>query len=138
MIVEYWAGFSPKVRREAAEALFARKERLQQLFQALEDKAIATSQLDPARLDFLRQHPNQEVRDQALRLLGSSTLARRADIVTAYSKVHDLPGDTTRGKAVFKRECSQCHKLQGVGFDLGLPLHKCQVPWCRRDPDPDP
>jgi putative heme-binding domain-containing protein len=23
---------------------------------------------------------------------------------------------------VFKRECSQCHKLEGVGYDLGLPL----------------
>jgi putative heme-binding domain-containing protein len=23
---------------------------------------------------------------------------------------------------VFKRECSQCHRLEGVGYDLGLPL----------------
>ncbi len=122
LIVEYWAGFSPNVRREAAEALFARKKRLKQLFQALEDGTITTSQLDPARLDFLRKHPDSEIREKATQLLAGDTLARRADVVASYGKVLDMQGDGARGKVIFKRECSQCHLLQGVGFDLGLPL----------------
>ena len=33
-----------------------------------------------------------------------------------------MEGDATAGKAVFKRECSKCHLLEGVGVELGLPL----------------
>ena len=40
----------------------------------------------------------------------------------AHSDVLEMKGDRARGKAVFKKECSRCHKLEGVGYDLGLPL----------------
>jgi putative membrane-bound dehydrogenase-like protein len=126
-IVANWAGFSPRVRGEAAEALFARQTRLRVLLRALEAKSIPTSQLDPARLQFLQTHPDPEIRDAARLLLGGITLARRQDVVDQYQSVLSQQGDVAAGRQVFKRECSQCHRLEGVGYDLGLPLQNVKT-----------
>jgi putative membrane-bound dehydrogenase-like protein len=122
ILVEAWHGLSPKVRSEAAEALCARPERLTALLKALEDQTIQPSQLDPQRIQLLRTHPLPAIRDQAETLLGGVRLARREEAVALYRDALDLKADRERGKAIFKRECSQCHQLEGVGIDLGLPL----------------
>ncbi len=122
MVVAAWSGFTPRVRGEAAEALFARADRLPVLLAAIEEKRIAPAQLDPARVQFLLAHPAEEIRIVAERLLGGAKLARREKVVAAYRDALKLTGDTTRGKAAFKQECAKCHKLEGEGYDLGLPL----------------
>ena len=122
MIVDAWLGFSPQVRGEAAEALFARPQRLSTLLGAIEDEVIRPSQLDPARVQSLITHSNKEIRDRAKRLLSSAKLAPREQVVAAWRDVLKMKGDTARGKDVFKRECSKCHRLEGVGVELGLPL----------------
>jgi len=70
----------------------------------------------------LKTHAEGQIRATAERLFGGVQLARREEAVAAYRDALDLPADASRGKAVFEKECSQCHKLEGVGFDLGLPL----------------
>lgn len=122
MIIDAWGGFSPTVRGEAAEALFARQQRLAGLLQAIDQKIIAPSQLDPARIQFLFSHPDRQVRSTAERLLGGVKLARREQAVAAYRDALKIKADSKRGKAVFKKECAKCHRLQGEGYDLGLPL----------------
>lgn len=126
IIVDAWLGFSPKVRGEAAEALFARPERLSILLEAIEDRLISPSQLDPARLEFLLSHPDQQIRREAARLLGSVQLAPRKEVVNAWRDVVRMDGRAANGKAVFERECAKCHMLEGVGVELGLPLNTVQ------------
>jgi len=123
IIVNGWPGFTPKVRGEAAEALFARPDRLSMLLAAIKDQVIRPSQLDPARIQFLLSHADQTIRDEATRLLSSAKLAPRQEVVEAWHDVLDMKGVVDRGKAVFKRECSKCHLLEGVGVELGLPLN---------------
>ena len=125
-IVESWGGFTPKVRGEAAEALFARTERLPTLLEAIEDEDILPSQLDPARVQFLLSHADEKIREAAQELLGGIALARREEVVQRYGDVLAVKGDAALGKEVFKAECSTCHLLEGVGYDLGLPLDAIQ------------
>ncbi len=127
MIIDAWQGFSPNVRSEASEALFARSERLAALLAALEQGSIAPSQLAPARIQYLLAHPDDEIRAESQRLLAGSKLARRDEAVAAYQDVLTIEGDVSRGRAVFKRECSACHKLEGIGHDLGLPLQNVKT-----------
>ena len=126
IIVEFWNGFTPKVRGEAAEAMFARKERLMTLFDALEDKTIAPAQLDPARIEYLLKHHDNEIKTKAQELLGGVKLARRDDVVESYRDSLKLKRDAVHGKQVFKKECSICHRLENEGYDLGLPLQTVQ------------
>ena len=122
MIVAAWAGFSPQVQKAAAEVLFGRLDRLALLLDAVEGGTISPAQLDPARIERLLAHPSDDVRTRANDLLGGLKLARREEVVAAYRQALSLDADPRSGKAVFKRVCSTCHRLEGVGYDLGLPL----------------
>jgi putative heme-binding domain-containing protein len=44
-------------------------------------------------------------------------------VVAAYQKSLDLKGGRERGKELFKKECSACHRLEGVGTQLGGDLN---------------
>ncbi|NUQ62091.1 MAG: HEAT repeat domain-containing protein [Pirellulales bacterium] len=122
MIVDHWLGFSPQVRGEAAETLFARPERIAALLAAVQEKLILPSQLDPARIQFLLTHPDAQLRDLARELFGGVKLARREEVVASYRDALAVPADAARGREVFRKECAACHKLEGVGYELGLPL----------------
>ena len=93
------------------------------LLEAVEDEAILPSQLDPARVQFLLTHSDEEIRETSKELLGGVKLARREEVIERYREVLDVQGDAAAGKQVFKAECSTCHLLEGVGYDLGLPLN---------------
>jgi putative membrane-bound dehydrogenase-like protein len=122
IMIEAWGGFSPEVQNEAAEVLFARPERINCLLDALEEELIAPAQLDPARIQFLLKHSNADIAARAKDLLGSAKLARRDDVVKSYDGSLKMKGDLARGREIFRKECSICHRLENTGFDLGLPL----------------
>lgn len=121
-IVAAWSGLSPVVRREAAEVLFARRKWLEILLDAVQRKSIGPNQIDPARVETLLKHPDRELRARAQTLFGTEKLSRRQDVIAAYRAVLQRRGDPAQGKAVFKQNCATCHQLEGVGYDLGLPL----------------
>ena len=121
-IVDAWVGLTPRLRGTATEALFARSDRLSILLDAVENEAIRESQLDPARIQFLLKHRDPKIRDRASRLFSQEGTAGRDEVLSAYRGVLEMAGDISKGKGVFKRVCAQCHRLEGVGHDLGLPL----------------
>jgi putative membrane-bound dehydrogenase-like protein len=121
-IVDAWPGFSPQVRNEAAEIVFSRPSGIAVLLDAVQRKSISTGQIEPARIAFLNSHPDPRIRGRAGTLFAKEKLGRRPDVIAAYRSVLQLQGVVARGKEVFKKNCATCHRLEGVGFDLGLPL----------------
>ncbi|HEY2156454.1 MAG TPA: PVC-type heme-binding CxxCH protein, partial [Isosphaeraceae bacterium] len=118
-IIGQWKSLSPVVRREAVEALFARRDRLGALVDGLESRAVAPSDLDPTRQAALLKNPDASVRKRAEALLGTSARADRAKVIAALRPALDLPGDAERGRTVFKATCATCHVAAGVGVDVG-------------------
>jgi putative heme-binding domain-containing protein len=122
LLLASWNGYSPAVRREVVEALFARADRLPPLLTALEQKRVLSNQLEPLRLEQLRKHASAAVRERARRLLAKQAAPERQKIVAAYRAALDLKADAARGKAVFKKNCSVCHRLDNEGFEVGPDL----------------
>jgi putative heme-binding domain-containing protein len=122
LLLANWAGYSPEVRREVVEALFARPERLPPLLNALERKTVLANQLEPLRLERLRKHPDAGVRKRAAAVLAGQAAPERQKVVGAYRAALDLKADVARGKAVFKKNCSTCHRLENEGFEVGPDL----------------
>lgn len=118
-VLEAWHGFGPAVRREAAEMLFARPVWIAALFDAVESGEVNAGELEPARLKLLASHRDRNIRRRAEELFASLALGRRQDVVEAYRDVLTLPGDAERGKAAFKRVCAACHRVEGVGHEIG-------------------
>jgi len=117
-----WNGYSPSVRREAVEALFARADRLPRLLDAIEQKKVLGNQLEPQRLEQLRRHANADIRQRARHLLAGQAAPERQKVVAAYREALELQTDTVRGKAIFKKNCSICHRLDNEGFEVGPDL----------------
>jgi putative membrane-bound dehydrogenase-like protein len=117
-----WQSYSPNVRREVLEAIFARGDRLPYLFKAIEDKKVLAGQIEPFRLTQLRKHSDLQIRQKALSLFAAQVAADRQKVVDAYRPAFGLNADTQRGKAVFKRVCATCHRLENVGTEVGPDL----------------
>jgi putative heme-binding domain-containing protein len=121
LLLAAWGGYSPGVRREAAEALFARPEHLSPLLGAIEQKKVPANQLEPLRLEQLRKHPDAGLRDRARKVLAGQA-ADRQKVVEAYRDALALKADAARGKGVFRKNCVTCHRLENEGFEVGPDL----------------
>jgi putative membrane-bound dehydrogenase-like protein len=117
-----WASYSPTLRREASEALFARTDRLTALLDAIEKKKVLAGQLEPFRVQQLRKHPNLQLRKRAMSLLAGQITPDRKKAVESYKTALTLKGEVVRGKEVFKKNCAVCHRLENVGVEVGPDL----------------
>jgi putative membrane-bound dehydrogenase-like protein len=122
MLLDAWPGLSPSVRATAAETLFARPAWVKAFLDAVEKGKVGTGDVDPARVKLLQAHPDASIRQRAGQLFARSKLARRADVVAAYQQALQLKGDAAQGKTLFKKECSACHRLEGVGNAVGADI----------------
>jgi putative membrane-bound dehydrogenase-like protein len=121
ILLASWNSFTPTLRREVLEALFARVDRLQALLTAIEQKKLPASQLEPSRIEQLLKHPNAPLRQRAQTLFTSAT-PDRTKIVEAYQAALALKPDGTRGKMVFQKNCATCHRLDNQGVEVGPDL----------------
>jgi putative heme-binding domain-containing protein len=122
ILLEPWASYGPALRREVLEAFFARPDRLGQLLNAIEKKQVHAGQIEPARLDQLRKHPNAAIRKRAQALLAGQTTPDRKKVLDEYQAALDLKADAANGKAVFKKVCATCHRLENEGVEVGPDL----------------
>jgi putative heme-binding domain-containing protein len=112
---------SPGLRATAAETLFARPAWIGAFLDAVEQGSVGRGDVDPARLELLKSYPDAAVRQRAAALFAVG-LPRRQEVVAAYQPALSRPGDRDRGKALFKTHCSSCHRLDGVGQQVGADL----------------
>ncbi len=121
-LIEAWPSLSPRIKSEATEAIFSRPKWLLMLLDAAESGDVSLADLDRARLEALEKHPNEDVRKRATPLLGKIELGRRQDVVAAYRDVLEAEGDPSRGRKVFQKTCAACHRVEGVGHEIGPSL----------------
>jgi putative membrane-bound dehydrogenase-like protein len=120
LVLAAWPGLSPRLRVQASEALFARAERTAALFDAIEAGEVQAIDLDAARLKQLAAvDGDPAMRERAEKLLAGLELGLRQDVVDAHRDVLDLAGDAASGKLAFRKICAACHKIEGVGHEIG-------------------
>jgi putative heme-binding domain-containing protein len=122
ILLASWSGYSPEVRREVVEALFGRPERVLRLLAALEEKRIAPGQLEPIRLQQLRESRNAQVRQRARVVLAGQVPADRRKVLDDYKAALDLKPDASHGRLVFQKNCATCHRLENMGVEVGADL----------------
>jgi putative membrane-bound dehydrogenase-like protein len=119
LLLSRFAVLSPRLRGQATDVMLSRPAWTLALLAAVETGQLSTGDLDPLKLKLLAEHRNADIRKRAAKLLASSQLSRRGDVVEGYRGVLEMKGDAARGKQVFAKTCAACHKVQGVGTDIG-------------------
>jgi putative membrane-bound dehydrogenase-like protein len=122
IVLTAWPAMSPRIRATATETLLARAAWVGAFLDAVEKKTVLPTDLDPARVQLLVKSPDEKTRARAAKLFAAGAASKRADVLKKYEKALDLKGDVMKGKAVFKEHCAACHKLEGVGENVGPDL----------------
>jgi len=118
-ILAKFAVLSPRLKGQATDVLLSRPAWTLALLAAVEAGQLSTGDIDPVKLKLLVEHRNAAIRTRASKLLASSQLSRRGEVVDGYRGVLEMKGDAERGKQLFAKTCAACHKVQGVGQDIG-------------------
>ncbi|MDZ4684273.1 MAG: c-type cytochrome, partial [Planctomycetaceae bacterium] len=121
-LIEHYRVFSPAGRSAAVDLLAARPAWQPLLIEAVEQRRIAAADVPPVRRTLLLNHKDAAMKSRAEALFGTSATSSRQQALDAARDGLSLNPDLTRGLAVFQRECAQCHRLRGVGQEIGPPL----------------
>jgi putative membrane-bound dehydrogenase-like protein len=118
---ERFASYTPTLRDDVLSALLSREEHLPGVLSALEDGRVSPGVFGALRRRQLTQHPNVDLRRRASALFGTVS-GDRAKVYESYKDVADGSGEAGNGRAVFRRECSSCHRLEREGSAVGPDL----------------
>ena len=117
-----WESHGPTLRREILEILTARKDRLPALLTALEQKKILPVHVDASRAAMLRNHAEPSIRERARKLLADTGNADRRKVIEQYQAALTTKGDIGRGREIFRKNCTACHRLENTGHEVGASL----------------
>ena len=116
------------VRPRALAAATASASRAVLLLQEIDAGRLEVGLVGQATLERLWRFPDAEVRDEAVAVLGPPPPADRQTMVNAYrASMPDVAGDAAAGRAVFRQHCVSCHRVEGVGHDIGPSLAAMQA-----------
>ena len=88
----------------------------------MEAGQVRPADLEPARREQLKRNPDSSIRARADKLFKAAPSSDRLKVVDAYRTALSLPSDIERGRAVFKRVCASCHRLENFGNEVGPDL----------------
>ena len=116
-----WRRMTPAVRNAVADALLSDPGRTRALIAALRSGEVQAWTLDFGQKRDIIMNPDPEIRQLGRPLLEATPQDREA-VLKRYEAALDRNGDVPRGKEVFGRVCAKCHRLDGVGADVGPEL----------------
>lgn len=116
-LIAPWRSYMPAVRRAAADALMRDPARIRRLLDAVERGEIAPGDLDASQAKRLLSHADGAIRGRAEKLLARP--GGRREAIAQYAPAVAAAGDVARGRAVFEANCATCHRVGGVGTDVG-------------------
>jgi putative membrane-bound dehydrogenase-like protein len=125
MLYELLPVSGPSVRREIVALLSTNGKTVLDLFKRMEKGEVAASLVD-VETRWRWQRGTGELRDLAVKLFGQASHDRAA-VLAQYMDSTKMPGDAKKGQQIFATICIACHKIGGMGVDVGPPLADVKV-----------
>jgi len=121
ILIDKWKDFSVPVSESVWNAFLRKTEHLNQLLDAIETGKLPPASFNVARVNQLLHHSDEGVRKRA-KTLFAEVAGDRQKIIAGYHEAASRRGDTARGKEVFRRVCSGCHRIGDMGSEVGPDL----------------
>lgn len=109
---------TPTIRRAILNALLQQDEYTRLVLSDVESGRIRPTEIDPARWSQLTKHKNTEISAQAKKLYDASQPADRQKVLADYQPAITLKGDAKRGRDVFAKNCTGCHRIGDLGVNV--------------------
>ena len=116
-IRENIGGMTLRLRAVALNACASRATDARWLLDEVAEGRIPRTMIDPDLAKRLRSHPDSEVVAKATQLLKADP--NRLRVLTQYARSARDLGDPHLGRLLFSEHCSACHRIDGVGTNVG-------------------
>ena len=113
---------SPECRRSAAAALVRDAARARLLLDAIAAGTLSADDVERQTAAALWGFPDGAVAGRATEVLGAAPPADREPLVAAYRASLPERGNVDAGRAIFKKQCVACHRVEGEGRETGPAL----------------
>jgi putative membrane-bound dehydrogenase-like protein len=117
-----WHSLTPDLRAKAVEVALGRKDRLGPLLEAIRAGTVPANAFDPTQRARLLGSTDRAVAAAAKAVFGEVDRKLDPKLFDKYKGSLDLPGDRSRGVALFQKLCITCHKAGGQGAEVGPSL----------------
>jgi putative membrane-bound dehydrogenase-like protein len=121
-LLERWDSYPSAVREVVEKGLLGRTGRITAFLDAIDAGAAEPSRLSRSGRTRLIGHPDEAIRQRAQAAFRDLQDDRREDVIRRYHEATRLEGDAAKGKAAFQAVCSACHRLDGIGHEVGPAL----------------
>jgi putative membrane-bound dehydrogenase-like protein len=118
-VLRDFAAQTPPVRRAILDVLLSEPGRVRLLLDSLQARRISMVELDPSRVDRLVHDRDPAVQKRSRTLASASIPADRKKVIADYHKALDLAADPKRGRDVFAKNCTACHRIGDLGVSVG-------------------
>ncbi len=120
ILFDSWPTLLPTARAATLDALLSREPWTYALLEYARTNGV--SAFDATRRSQLLEHSSARVRQLAAKVFNQAAASSRAKVLEQFQPSLQLAGDLTRGQGVFTKLCSSCHKLGGIGNEVGPDL----------------
>ena len=124
-MIKAWPSLTPSLRGDVISVLMKRPKTTQDMLASIKEGTIAIADLSLDQRQSLRSHPDREVRAAAEKIMAASgglVSADRQKVLDTYMPTTHATGDAKIGKALFTKNCANCHKHSGEGNEIGPDL----------------
>jgi putative membrane-bound dehydrogenase-like protein len=117
-----WRSYTPTLKSQVLDVLLSRDAWQRELLRSIEKGDVPAAQIDAKHRQRLLAHKDERMRALSAKLFTDAASPDREKVLQDYREVTSMPGDRTRGKAVFAKTCAACHHLQDMGNEVGPDL----------------
>lgn len=122
LLLAKWQGATPLQRGMLLDALMSAQGSTLALLDQVKAGAIPVQAFDAQRQAQLINHPSPRIKAFAAAVFKTAATSKRGDVLARFRPALGLKGSASNGRAVFAQACASCHKLDGVGLELGPDL----------------
>jgi putative membrane-bound dehydrogenase-like protein len=126
-LLERLPSASPQDRIEFFSAIVSSEKRLAKFLESIESGSLSIKILDATQMQRLRSVQQPTLAPRINKILEGAVQADRAAVVEKYKPCLELQSDLDRGKALFLKHCSACHKIGNDGFVVGPDISDSRV-----------
>jgi putative heme-binding domain-containing protein len=123
VVIDTYQRLPPNIQAQAITLLTQRPSWSRQLIQAVKAEKIPAGAVGLSHLRSLLSSRDAELAEMVKKQWGAVRTERNPQREQVITKMRTLlttqRGDPIRGQLVFQKVCGQCHKIHGVGQDVG-------------------
>jgi putative heme-binding domain-containing protein len=122
-VLKAYPTLAPEVQAQAVTLLTQRAAWSRQLVVAVQSGTLPSAAVGGSHLRSLLASRDPELAAMVKKQWGAVRTERNPEREQVIANMRELlarqPGDAFRGQAVFQRVCGQCHKIHGLGQEVG-------------------